>query len=121
MKRSIISEKAFAFSLKAMTFYKSSYSASHLFLLKQFIRSATSIGANTREASAAESSKDFIHKMSIASKEARETLYWIELFIQSQHFKADEKLAADLCKDCVELCKILTAIINTSKKRLKEH
>jgi len=118
MKKNVISDKSFAFALKAITFYKSNYSVSLLFLLKQFIRSATSIGANIREASAAESSKDFIHKMSIASKEARETLYWLDLYIQSGYFKDNSNHALVLHSDCEELCKILTAIVKTSKQRL---
>jgi len=118
VKKNIVSEKSLAFALKALTFYKLHHSTSPLFLTKQFIRSATSIGANIREASAAESSKDVIHKMSIASKEARETLYWLDLYIQSGYFNAGSSNAPELYADCEELCKILTAIVKTSKQRL---
>jgi len=56
---------------------------------KQLIRSATSIGANVEEAIAGQSKKDFLHKMGIASKEARETRYWLRLLNKSQIVKID--------------------------------
>ena len=69
----IILEKTLNFSLTAIDYYKKIIAQNEYVLSKQFLRSATSIGANVNEATAAQSKKDFIAKMSIASKEARET------------------------------------------------
>jgi four helix bundle protein len=52
-------------------------------LSKQLLRSGTSVGANVREAQSAQSDKNFLHKLEIALKEARETQYWLEILIES--------------------------------------
>jgi four helix bundle protein len=83
-------------------------------LSRQLLRSGTAIGALVREAQQAESRADFIHKLSIALKEANETDYWIELLLQSQLI---EKKGYDSIKpDIVELLKLLTSIIKSSKQ-----
>ena len=88
-------------------------------LSKQIMRSGTSIGANTEEASAAQSRKDFISKMSIASKEARETNYWLRLLRDSD--LCDDIDYRKLIDESKEIIRILTAIVKTtSKKRLDE-
>ena len=79
MKESIVKQKAFEFSLLSIELYKKLIQQNEYVLSKQFVRSATSIGANINEALAGISKKDFTAKMSIASKEARETDYWIQL------------------------------------------
>lgn len=84
MKTNLIKEKSFGFSLKAIDLYKNLILHKEFILSKQFLRSATSIGANVNEATAAISLKDFTAKMSIASKEAREALYWINLLEASE-------------------------------------
>ena len=78
-------------------------------LANQLFRSGTSIGANVEEAQAAQSKADFVHKYSIANKEARETLYWLKLLRVSEIIKA-EKISG-LEEECNELIAILTAII----------
>ena len=84
-------------------------------LSRQLLRSGTAIGALVREAQQAESRADFIHKLSIALKEANETDYWIELLHQSQLI---EKKGYDSIKpDIVELLKLLTSIIKSTKNR----
>ena len=83
-------------------------------LSRQMLRSGTSIGANVKEAIRAQSKPDFIAKMSIALKEASETEYWIELLQDSGYLSP--KSASSLHTDCVELLKILTAIIKTTKE-----
>lgn len=83
-------------------------------LSKQLVRSGTSIGANVKEASAALSRKEFISKMSIASKEARETNYWLRLSIDSHIYK-DQNIDK-MIKDSEEIIKILTSIVKTSQK-----
>jgi four helix bundle protein len=78
-KENVILNKSFDFALQIIELYKQLVSGKEFILSKQLLRSGTSIGANIEEATAAISKKDFIHKMSIASKEARETRYWLRL------------------------------------------
>jgi four helix bundle protein len=83
-------------------------------LSRQLLKAGTSIGALVREAEHAESKADFIHKMAIALKEANETEYWLELLYQSQLL---EKKGFDSIKpDIVELLKLLTTIVKSSKQ-----
>lgn len=84
---------------------------------KQVLRSATSIGANVEESCQAESKADFVHKLSIADKEAFETNYWLRLLRDSGIL--EEKFAQSLLIDCDELQKLLVSSIKTSKERLK--
>ena len=83
-------------------------------LSKQFLRSATSIGANVHEANNAQSKKDFISKMYISYKEATETEYWIKLLTETEYFTEAE--GSSLLTDCVELKQILTAILKSAKR-----
>ena len=78
----------------------------------QLLKSGTSIGANVREAQNAESKADFIHKMKIAAKEVDETKYWLELAKFSENYPFDQ----DLLNNLVEIEKILSKIISSSKK-----
>jgi len=84
MKKNIIKEKSFTFSLRAIKLYSFLKENKEYVISKQLLRSGTSIGANINEALAGESKADFLHKMAISSKEARETLYWLELLQESQ-------------------------------------
>lgn len=79
MKNNPIKERSFNFALSIVKLYKILQEKNEFIISKQLLRSGTSIGANIEEASAAQSKKDFLHKMSIASKEARETSYWLRL------------------------------------------
>jgi four helix bundle protein len=77
---SIIAKKAYSFALEIIKLYKQLVTNKKEFVLsKQILRSGTSIGANINEALAGQSKRDFIHKLSIALKEARETSYWLNL------------------------------------------
>jgi four helix bundle protein len=78
-KSTDIASISFDFSLRIIEFYKMLLSRKEYVLSEQLLRSATSIGANVCEAKAAQTKKDFITKMAIASKEARETQYWLRL------------------------------------------
>ena len=71
----MIQDKSFDFALEIIALYKKLVAEREFVLSKQLLRSGTSIGANVEEATAAQSRKDFLHKMSLASKEARETRY----------------------------------------------
>jgi four helix bundle protein len=83
MKESVIREKSFVFALEIITLYKLLRNRNEFVISKQLLRSGTSIGANVVEADAAQSRKDFLSKMAIASKEARETEYWLQLLQKS--------------------------------------
>ncbi len=81
---------------------------------KQYLRSATSVGANVAEAQAAESSADFVHKYSLAQKEARESLYWLRLLQRSGIFPADRLEA--LIAETDEITAVVTSIIVRAKE-----
>ncbi len=87
-------------------------------LSKQILRSGTSIGANVEESIHAQSKVDFIHKLSIAQKEASETNYWLRLLRDSDYLTP--KLAESLLENCEELQKLLTASIKTVKSNLNK-
>lgn len=82
---------------------------------RQIIRSGTSVGANAEEADAAESRRDFIHKMSIARKEARETGFWLRTILAAELLVDGEVRSLDQESD--ELVRILSAIITSAKKK----
>ncbi|MDP2089844.1 MAG: four helix bundle protein [Flavobacteriaceae bacterium] len=111
-KDNIILDKTFDFSLKIIELYKQMTEQKEYILSKQILRSATSIGANVEEATAAISKKDFIAKMSIASKEARETRYWLRLIDKSNLIKVDVKQYLD---EIEQIINILTAIVKSSQ------
>jgi four helix bundle protein len=117
MKESPVLSKSFAFSIKAIDLYKSLIEAREYDLARQFFKSSTSICANINEASAAFSYKDFAYKMSIASKEARESLYWIEIIEAGRFIDKDLSL---LKKQNLELINILTAIVKTCHNKLNK-
>ena len=85
-------------------------------LANQLLRSGTSIGANIAEAQAGQSKKDFIAKMAIAAKEARETHYWLKL-LTATNIVAESKLT-DLKDESNQLIAILTAIIKTAQRNV---
>lgn len=113
MEENAIMIKSFRFALHIMELYRKLYAQKEFVISKQLLRSGTSIGANVEEALAAQSRKDFLHKMSIASKEARETLYWLRLIQASDWFKMDLK---DSLRFAHELVKLLTAIVKTTTR-----
>lgn len=82
-------------------------------LCLQLLRSGTSIGANVEEALGGFSKKDFIHKLEIAYREARETNYWLRLFKESNLL--ENKIADSFINDCAELLKLLTTILKSLK------
>jgi len=112
--KNIIVTKTYAFALKSIGVYKSLISNNEYILSKQFLKSATSIGANVEEAIGAQSRKDFIAKLSISYKEAREVHYWIRLLKDSSLL--EDNIAKELLFDCEEILKILTAILKSSKE-----
>ena len=115
-KSNIIKEKTYQFALDIINLYRMMQKQNEFVLSKQLVRSGTSIGANVEEASAAQSRKDFISKMAISSKEARETSYWLRLFRDSK--LCDKIDYSKLINESEEIIKILTSIVKTSQKQL---
>ena len=87
----------------------------HYSLKNRFERSATSIGANIREANYAQSKADFLSKLQIALKECYETEYWLELFVKAQI--VDESKVKKLLHDCGELRRMLVSSVTTLKNK----
>lgn len=116
MKNSILKTKSLEFGIIAIDFYKYLNTQKLFELARQFIKSATSIGANISEARYAESRKDFIHKLHIALKEAVETEYWIELL---ENECKTYKFLANIKKGNKELIFILVKSIRTAKQNNK--
>ena len=86
-------------------------------LSKQLLRSGTSIGANINEAQAGQSKKDFIAKMAIASKEARETKYWLDLLIKTDYLSTSDKHTMSIMDDIDEIIRLLTSIVKTAQEK----
>ncbi|HLN95087.1 MAG TPA: four helix bundle protein [Flavobacterium sp.] len=112
MEEPTISKRTFDFSLRIIQLADNLEQRRRFVLANQLLRSGTSIGANVREASAAESRKDFIHKMAIASKEARETLYWLQLI---QFAESNLPELEDRVSEIKSIVNILTKIVKTTK------
>ena len=80
---------------------------------RQFLRSGTSVAANYRAACRARSAADFISKISVVTEEADETLFWLELLVESG--LAEAKAVQPLVSECTELLKIFSASLATAK------
>lgn len=111
----VIAQKSFEFALDIVQLYKKLIAQNEYVLSKQVLRSGTSIGANIEEAIAAHSQKDFLAKLIISHKEARETKYWLRL-LDSGKF-VNEKFDIYMNK-INELLALLTSIIKTMKSKL---
>jgi four helix bundle protein len=115
IKNNAIQDKSYSFALSIVKLYqKLSYEKREYVLSRQLLKSGTSIGANVEEALAASSRKDFIHKMSISLREARESMYWIRLLKDSNYIQPDE--AVILLNNAYELVRLLSSIVKTSKQ-----
>lgn len=112
----IIKEKGKAFALRIIRLYKYLISNKREYVLsKQVLRSGTSIGANIEEAQGAQSKKDFVAKMYIAHKEAKETKYWLELLRDGSIL--EKEFCKSIINDCEEICRILASIQISCNKR----
>ncbi len=118
MKKIIIQDKSFNFSLKIIKLYKLLQAEKEFVLSNQLLRSATSIGANIEEAIGGISKRDFIAKLSISSKEARETKYWLNIYKYGDLTKIE---VDDEIKEIEEILKILTSIIKSSQESLNKN
>src|SRR4026207_1110943 len=114
MKENVVKDKSFDFALRVVKLAKYLEGEKKEYVLsRQVLRSGTAIGALVRESEHAESKSDFIHKMSIALKEADETSYWLELLHQGEYI--DKESFESIRADSDEVIKLLVAIVKTSK------
>ncbi len=109
----IIEIKSFNFAVRIVRLNKYLCKKSEYTLSNQLLRSGTSIGANVSEAEQAQSTADFISKMSIALKETSETKYWLRLLNETDYISNTQ--FQSIFEDCIELEKILVSIIKSTK------
>ena len=110
----VVKEKSFQFVLDIVSLCRVLRQNREFIFADQLLRSGTSVGANIEEAQAAQSRKDFISKMAIASKEARESNYWLRLIIHTC-ILADVRFAEQLLCQCQEIVSLLTAIVKKTQ------
>ena len=116
-QESVIEKKSFEFALSIVNLTRKIQNHHEEYILsKQLLRSGTSIGACIREAAYAESKKDFVHKMSLALKEANESKYWLKLLYCSKFVQMSKY--SELKYSITEIVKILTAIVKSAKINL---
>jgi four helix bundle protein len=108
-----IASLSFAFALRIIQLYRVLVENHEYVLSKQLLRSGTGIGANVEEASAGQTKRDFISKMSIASKEARETRYWLKLLEISKIVNLNY---SEYLKEIDSIIRVLTKIVKTSQQ-----
>ncbi|WP_339917238.1 four helix bundle protein [Yeosuana marina] len=114
-KDNVVKDKSFLFAIRIVKLSKVLVEEHKEYIIsKQLLRSGTSIGANVRESEHAESKADFIHKLSIALKEANETEYWLDLLKETGYLNNSEYLSIQF--DVKEILKLLISILKTSKK-----
>ena len=114
----VVQDKSYKFALRIIKLYQFLHNRKkELVLSKQVLRSGTAVGALIEEGIHAESKSDFIHKMNIAYKEAKETHYWIRLLRDSEII--DKKSSDTILNDSEEINKLLTKILITSRKNIK--
>ncbi|MDD5151715.1 MAG: four helix bundle protein [Flavobacterium sp.] len=114
MKENIIQEKSFLFAVRIINLYKHLTTKKKEFVLsKQILRSGTSIGANIEESIGGRSDKEFLFKLEISYKEARETIYWLKLLKATDYISITEFDSVFI--EAEEICKILAKIIITLK------
>lgn len=116
-KKILIADRTFNFSLEIIKLYKYLISKNEYILSKQILKAGTSIGANVEEAQAAQTKKDFIAKMSISSKEARETYYWFRLLKKSDYLTEFDKTEM-IESEIISIINIITKIVKTSQNKL---
>lgn len=114
-KDNLIVNLTFDFALQMIELYKKLTEQKEFVLSKQLLRSGTSIGANVEEAIAGQSKKDFIAKMAIASKEARETRYWLRLLNRSKLVQLNYEQQLSAIEDIIN---VLTKIVKTAQERI---
>jgi four helix bundle protein len=118
MKHNVILEKSYAFAIRIVRLGDYLQEKRAFVLKDQVLRSGTSIGANAEEFVGASSKKDFIAKLNISYREARETHYWLRLLRDTDYITV--QIAESMLADCEELLKILGSIQKTMKIRMRD-
>ncbi len=112
-----ILRKSKAFALRIIKLYKYLQEEKNEYVMsKQILRCGTSIGANVYESVFAQSTPDFLSKLSIALKESGETEYWLDLLYESDYLPNDAYNS--ISKDCSEILKLLISITKTTKEKI---
>lgn len=115
-KKNVLKDKSFSFAIRIVKLYKYLATDKKEFVRsKQLLRSGTAIGALIREAQNAESKADFIHKLAIAQKECDESIYWIELLLQTEYLSSAEY--ENINNDALEILKMIRSAIITTKTK----
>ncbi len=117
VKENLIQSKSFEFALHIISLYSQLQNSPASGISRELLKSGTSIGANIEEAIGGQSKKDFLSKVSIALKEARETRYWIRLLDESGLTDIDLK---DYLAEVIEIINILSAMVKTTRKNLSQ-
>jgi len=113
----ILQEKSFAFAVRIVKLYKYLCEDKKEFVLsKQILKCGTSIGANVEEAIGGQSDKDFLSKLSVSYKEARETIYWLKLLLATDYIVSEQ--IESMLNDADEICKIIAKIKMTTTKKI---
>jgi four helix bundle protein len=115
-RENLIANKSFEFALMIIELYKVLTREKEFVMSKQLLKSATSIGANVEEAGAAQTKRDFIMKMSIASKEARESKYWLRLLDKSQIVSLDY---SGYINSVQQIINIVSKIVKTAQESIR--
>jgi four helix bundle protein len=118
MKENIIVEKTYSFAVGIVKFCFEIQDTNREYVIsRQLLKSGTSIGANTEEAQGAISKAEFVAKMQIALKEAKETKYWLRLIKDAEVYQNAH--SEQLLIDCNELIVIITSILITTKEKIR--
>lgn len=118
MEGNPIYDKALAYAVRVVNMYKFlKEEKQERVMSKQLLRCGTSIGANISEALSAESTMDFVHKLAISQKEARETQYWLTLLNRTEYITNTQY--DSMVNDCRELYRMITSIILSTKQKIK--
>lgn len=115
MEERILQRKSYDFSLKIVNLYRDLVAdKKEIVLAKQLLRCGTSVGANIAEMTGSQSKKDFLSKGMIAYKEARESIFWLNLLKDARYLSTDD--ANELLIEAEEICKIIGKIRSTILK-----
>ena len=118
MEGNPIYDKALSYAVRVVNMYKFlNEEKQERVMSKQLLRCGTSIGANISEALSAESTMDFVHKLAISQKEARETQYWLTLLNRTEYITNTQY--DSMVNDCRELYRMITSIILSTKQKIK--
>ena len=118
MRENILKDKSYSFALRIVKLYKYLQTNREYVMSKQLLRSGTAIGALVSESEFAQSKMDFVSKLSIALKEANETIYWLSLLKDAEYISL--KMLDSIEPEAQELLKLLVASINTTKKNIEK-